>query len=140
VYKFVGFNFNKISVEKKKESTKDIKIDTKINLLDIESVDSELTQEGNKIIRLRFLYEVEYSPGIAKIEVGGKIILMGTTEEAEKVMDSWKTKKLDENLRVQAFNIILRKANVKALELEEEMGLPLHLPFPKLKKADGKKE
>ena len=35
---------------------------------------------------------------------------------------------------IALFNIILRKANVKALELEEQIGLPLHIPLPTLKK------
>ena len=42
-------------------------------------------------------------------------------------------------LRMNLFNLILRKSNIKALELEDEMNLPLHIPFPPLR-MDKKQE
>ena len=41
---------------------------------------------------------------------------------------------MTEEFRILLFNIILRKANIKALELEEQMNLTLHIPLPTLKK------
>jgi len=42
---------------------------------------------------------------------------------------------------VSLFNIILRKCHVKALELEEDLNLPLHVQMPSLQRnAFDKKE
>jgi len=35
-------------------------------------------------------------------------------------------------MRVPLFNFIMNKCNIKALYLEDEMGLPLHIPLPKI--------
>ena len=47
----------------------------------------------------------------------------------------WNSKKLPEDFRIALFNVILKKSNVKALELEDELNIPLHIPLPSLKKS-----
>jgi hypothetical protein len=62
------------------------------------------------------------------------------TEEFKSIMDSWKDKKIPENMRLGIFNFIMVKCNVKALYLEDEMNMPLHVPMPRLTKEVQKKE
>ncbi len=133
--KVVGFNFRKISVEKTKDSLKDVKINTKIDISDIDEAKSDFIKKDEKILRIKFTYIIEYSPKIANIELQGNIILTTSKDESKNILDSWKDKKMSETFRISLFNMILRKSNVKALQLEEEMNLPLHIPFPSLKAA-----
>ena len=51
----------------------------------------------------------------------------------------WKDKEIPEEFRIAIFNIILRKASVRALQLEEELNLPYHMPFPSIKSQEEKK-
>jgi hypothetical protein len=43
-------------------------------------------------------------------------------------------------MRLGIFNFIMVKCNVKALYLEDEMNMPLHVPMPRLTKEVQKKE
>ena len=133
--KVVGFNFKKINVEKTSDTMKDLKINTKIDISDIEEAKSELLKGDDKILKIKFSYIIEYNPKIANIALEGSIILTTDKDESKKILDSWKDKKMSEAFRISLFNMILRKSNVKALQLEEEMNLPLHIPFPSLKAA-----
>jgi len=135
--KLVSFNFNKINIERFSDSYKNIKLNTKINILNIEQIESPLLKEED-IIKVKFLYFIEYLPGIARIDVGGEIILSVEKRFSKNIIDGWKDKKMSEEFRILVFNLILKKANIKALELEDQLNLPLHIPMPSIKK--GKKE
>lgn len=138
--KIIKFNFNKINVEKTSDSMKDLKINTKIDISSIEEIKSEMLKGDEKLIKVNFLYGVEYNPKIANIVLEGNIILALNKEESKKVLASWKDKKMSESFRISIFNFILKKANVKALGLEEEMNLPYHIPFPTLKAKKEEKK
>ena len=132
--RLVGFSFKKINIERTSDSLKDLKIESKINIETIESLKSDFMQEGQDVIKVDFKYLIDYTPKIANIDLSGQVLLAMTTDQAKEIVDGWKKKKINEDYRIAIFNIILRKSNVKALELEEDMNLPLHIPFPSLKK------
>jgi hypothetical protein len=131
--KVIGFNFKKISINKISDNLKNLKINTKIDISNIEEIKSDFLKTDEQIIKVKFAYNIEYSPDIAKIELEGNILLTLNKDDASKILESWKSKKMSETFRISLFNLILKKSNVKALELEEEMNLPFHIPFPSLK-------
>ena len=130
----VSFTFKKIKVEKTKDSFKDVKINSKINLTGVEIIPSEALQKKEGLLKVGFVYNIIYNPDIARIDFEGNVLLVTDKEKVKEIEGEWKNKKISEDLRIFLFNIILRKANIKALELEEEMNLPLHIPLPILKK------
>ena len=132
--RLAGFTFKKISIEKLSDTFKGVKINSKINISNIEVLKTEAIQEKEGVIEINFTYHVDYNPDIAKIEIGGRVLLVAEQEKIKEIEESWKNKKMSEEFRIALFNIILRKANIKALELEEEIGLPLHIPLPTLKR------
>jgi hypothetical protein len=132
--RLVGFSFKKISIERLSENLKGLKIDSKINIETIENLKSDFLKGEEEIVKIEFNYIVDYAPNIAKIDLKGQILLSMAKDKAQEVIDGWKKKKLAEDYRISIFNLILRKSNIKALELEEDMNLPLHIPFPTLKK------
>ena len=132
--RLVSFGFRKINIEQLKDSFKEIKINSKINISKIEVIDSEALKKEETLLKVTFIYNINYNPEIAKIDFEGKILLIVNKEQAKEIEEKWKDKKMTEEFRIFLFNVILRKANIKALELEEEMNLPLHIPLPILKK------
>ena len=54
-----GFNFKKINIEKFSDDFKDIKIDTKIDISDLNIVESEFFDEKEKFIGIKFSFIVE---------------------------------------------------------------------------------
>ena len=139
--KLAGFNFNKLSVEKFSDNFSDLKINTHIDILEIGEVKSEIFKLKEQIIAVSFKNILNYEPNIAKIEFTGSIILGVESRIAREILKEWKEKKIQNEFRVSLFNVILRKCHVKALELEEDLNLPLHIQMPSLQKnAFDKKE
>ena len=93
-----------------------------------------------KALKIKFTLTVTYSKDFGKIEFEGSIMTLPDEGEFKSIMDSWKDKKIPENMRLGIFNFIMVKCNVKALYLEDEMGMPLHVPMPRLTKEVQKKE
>jgi hypothetical protein len=133
--KVVGFNFTKMSVEKLKEGDGEFKIKTGIEVPEINPVKVNFLKGEEELIEAKFLYTVNYTPDIAKVELEGGIIFSLESKLAKQILKDWKKKKLNENFRVGLFNIISRKASLKALELEDELNLPLHISMPTFKKS-----
>jgi len=138
----VGFNLKKILVERKAPLRAAIKINTKTNITDIKKEDVEFVKEKT-VLKFDFEFVVEYlsdSELVANINFEGELLYLVEPKEAKKILENWKKKEIEAELRVRIFNAILGKCNVKALILEEELGLPPHLPLPKfsVKEKEGK--
>ncbi len=132
--RLITFNFKKINIERISDSFKGVKINSKINISNIKILKTETLQEKEGLIEVNFSYHVDYNPDIAKIELGGRVLLVADKKQTKEIAEMWENKKMSEEFRIYLFNVILRKANIKALELEEEISLPLHIPLPTLKK------
>jgi hypothetical protein len=131
--KLIGFNFTKISVEKIGKISKDLKINTSINIDSIDEVKNEMIKSKDTFLNIKFNYKINYDPKIALIDFSGNIAISVDSKTGKEILKDWKSKKIDDNNRIIIFNAILRKSNVKALQLEEEMNLPLHFQLPSLK-------
>jgi len=129
----IGFSFQKVSVEKFSPLKEGLKINTKIDISNIEKIKTDFFKGKGDILEIKFTYDIEYDPKIAKIEIAGTVLLEVDSKDSKEILKQWKNKKISEKFRIPLFNIILRKSNVKALQLEEEMNLPLHIPLPSLK-------
>ncbi|MCK4647348.1 hypothetical protein KAT24_00255 [Candidatus Pacearchaeota archaeon] len=137
--RIAGFNFKKISVEKTGEKAENLKVNTKVDIPNIKILKPEFVKTKDELLQIDFEYIVDYEPDFAKIEIIGNVIVALDSKNAKEVVKHWEDKEMSDELRMSLFNIILRKSNIKALELEDEMNLPLHIPFPPLK-IDNKKE
>jgi len=136
--KLIGFNFSKISIEKKSDKKENLKINTNINIMDISEIKTDFFNSKETLLGVQFNYTIDYSPSIAKIFFEGNILLSIDPKEAKEILKEWKSKKLQDNFRNIVFNIVFRKCNIKALQLEDEMNLPLHLPMPIIKNQKDK--
>ena len=134
----MGFNFTKISVEKLSEDFKDLKISTNIDITEIDKVNAEFFKGKEELVGVKFSYKVEYDPLIATIEIKGTVLLNLEPKQAKEVLKRWKDKQIPGDFKMFLFNFILRKSNIKAIQLEDEMNLPLHIPLPRLSKQEEK--
>ena len=136
--RIIGFNLTKILAERQEEDGQGIRVDQNIDIKDIKEEKIPIT--NNKALKIKFTLTVTYSKDFGKIEFEGSIMTLPDEGEFKSIMDSWKDKKIPENMRLGIFNFIMNKCNVKALHLEDEMGMPLHIPMPRLSKELKKKE
>lgn len=127
----IGFNFEKISVEKKKQLGGKIEIKQNINIKEISSEKIDLFKDKDAL-KFGFEFIVNYSPDIAELKFTGIVVSVMEKEKTKEILKKWKNKKISDDVRLPLFNFILTKCNIKALQFEEEFNLPMHIPMPKL--------
>lgn len=135
--KLVGFNLSKISIEKENEIKGKIEIKSNIHVENIKKETIEISKE-NDILAFEFSLTIDYEPKIAKIQFKGDTLVLVSPEESKEIMKKWKKKEIADPIRILVFNTILAKCNIRALQLEEELNLPTHIPMPKLAQEQQK--
>jgi hypothetical protein len=132
--RIIGFNFTKINAEIISDSKPaELKINTGIQIKEISKPKTLLTNK-DEVLSIKFTYNIDYNPKFAKIEFFGEVILTTDNKQIQNILNQWKDKKLPEEFKIALFNVIFRKSNIKALDLEDQLNLPLHIPFPNLSK------
>lgn len=135
--KIIGFDFTKMCAEKTGKNFSNLKIGNQINIKEISELKEELITNKESVLEVYFIYEVLYEEKIARVSFEGKMLVVVESKLAKDIVKDWKAKKLQDSFRIPLFNAILRKAGLKALQLEEELNLPLHFNLPFL---DAKNE
>lgn len=129
----VGFNFEKISAEKK-DAIKG-KIDIKNNV-SIDNVDEKKISFGSdkqKVLSFTFEFTSKYDPEVALIRLVGDVLYMEEAKKAKDIIDGWrKDKRLPKDIVPSILNAILNKCHIQALFLSEQINLPPPVQLPKL--------
>ena len=128
--RIIGFNLSKISVERKEKVEGKLEIKQNINVESIEKEKIEITKD--EAIKIEFTFNVNYEPSFANVEFRGFVVALPAKDEMKQIMKEWKAKKLPEGIKTGVFNFIMSKCNIKALTLEDELGLPTHVPMPRI--------
>jgi hypothetical protein len=132
--KLAGVNFYKVSAEKNPEFKDKITIKPSINIANIE----EYKPSKNDVCKVDFNFGINYGD-LGKVALTGAVFLSMDGKTLKEILKSWKDKKLDNDTNVLILNVIMQKASLKALQLEEELGLPPHVALPRLQLGESKK-
>lgn len=128
--KIISFSFQKIEAERKKELRG--KLEIKSNL-QIEDIKKENVGVIGETLRFHYNYSIKYGPEFAEINFKGEVLIIpDNTEDFKKILKEWKKKKISEEIKLPIINFVMSKCNLKALQLEEELSLPPHIPFPQV--------
>lgn len=123
----VDIFFTKINSEREKTLNPKLKANVSLVLRDPEESQSE---SGNrKILNFPFEFVLTYETS-AKIIIEGLVVFIDEKKKVQELMKDWKK---DKEFTRQLYNFALTKCNLKALLIEEQLRLPLHIPLPKLK-------
>jgi hypothetical protein len=137
--KLIGFNLTKMNLEKKSDNFKGMKINSGIDILEIKEVNSPIFNSQDKILLIRFNQYVNYDQDIANLSFYGNLIISTGQGQVKEILNKWEDKKLPEDFKLIIFNLIFKKITLKALQMEEELNLPPHIPFPSFKQSEKKK-
>lgn len=131
----VGFNYEKLSVEKKEESIKkgsDIRVTYNVSIKDMQDYELKL-QDKQKALKFVFEFSIKYTPEIGTLDMGGSIIYTEDKDKIKEIKKHWEDQKdVPDDLKSQLINLIFRRSNIKALLLSQEVNLPPHIPMPKI--------
>jgi len=135
--RIVGFSLTKSSIEKIKELEGKFKVTSQIDLKDVKEEKASPVQ-GQDVVRFDFTYNINYEPDFAKVNFNGFITAIVDKKETKNIIDNWKkNKSVVSDDKMNMFNLIFQKCNIKALALEEDHGLPPHIRLPTLKAEEA---
>lgn len=135
--KVIGFNTTRIHALKELEIPKS-SINTDILFTNIEKEKFEMLKDTEAVkasFRFAIMFRDQDKKDSKQNEVSfeGSLLLALEKEEAKEFLKAWKKREVPKDKVLPLYNFILRKCSVRALQLEEELGLPSHIPFPQIK-------
>jgi hypothetical protein len=131
--KLVAVNFYKVSAEKNPEFKDKISIKPSINISNIDSYKAGKSEA----CKVDFSFGISYGD-LGKVALEGAIFLTMDAKDLKETLKGWKDKKLDNEMNLIILNVIMQKASLKALQLEDELGLPPHVSLPRLQLGSKK--
>jgi predicted component of viral defense system (DUF524 family) len=129
--KIIGFGFNKIESEKKEFLKDNLEINTNTQIKEVSEEKIEMIKDYSTL-RFDFEFNISYNPNFASIKIKGYLFSSVEKKEGKEIMKEWKEGKLNDNLKTEILNFIILKVSLKALQIEEDLGLPYHIPFPRI--------
>jgi len=131
-----GFGFKKVLIERKAFEQGPISSSLNINIKEITKLKS--TIKDKEILSFEFEFAIKYIQNkkeIAILSFEGNVLYLTNNTKAEKILSDWAKKNIEEDLKLLILNTIMTKCNLKALQFEEDLNLPLHLKLPHFKKS-----
>lgn len=128
----VGFNLNKINVEKNKALTGKININNNIAIKNVEesSIAIGTSQKGVKFV---FEFSTNYEPKMGSIKMEGDVVMLEEKAKADELIKAWKKdKKVPKDTMTSVINTALNKCNIQALILSQQVNLPPPINLPKV--------
>ncbi len=136
--KIIGLNVTKIIGEKKNPIKGKLEVKQNIDIKGIEKQDISISD--NPGLKIDFEYTIHYEPKIAEIEIKGSLLVLDDENKSKEILKEWKKKKLAPQIKIPLYNYIIDKISLKAIQMEDELALPLHHPFPKITAKPADKE
>lgn len=123
----VNIYFSKIEANRERNIKGNINVKASLTFKNVEEEKSEV--KDKKILRFLFDFSLEYDTE-AKIYLSGFLIYVDDPKTIDKLKNEWKK---DKQFMKILYNFALLKCNIKALFLEDQLGLPPHLNMPRVK-------
>ena len=137
--RLIGSGFTKIEGKRSKEYKPSQELPTNIEFLNM-SKEKISNLADLEAIKIEYEFSIEYdkeTKGQTGVFLEGFLVLQSDPDEAKKIMKAWKKKAIPNDLKINLFNIILNKCSLKALQIEEELALPLHVAMPRVEKPSS---
>jgi hypothetical protein len=126
----VGFNFTKMSVERKQAPQGKISIRNNINIKDIRETDLPLGKSKESGLVFTFELKYIYDPEIGEIDLVGELIYLIEAKKEKDVLDKWKKdKKVEPDVLENVLNAAISKCSIQALILSRDINLPAPIPM-----------
>ena len=124
--KLIGSKFTKLTAERKPNFAGKLTVNTNIKIKELER-----TEELKDSLKISYDFEVNYGD-LGSITLEGDLFISSNGKIIKELLKSWNEKKFDTPEHIQITNFIIQKASIKAFDLENELGLPIHIRLPTL--------
>jgi len=134
--KVIGFNLTKISGERFPKYERKTPPTINVDITSIEKDSVEMLKDS-EALRILFKHVVFYTKDIkskdkeAEVSIEGVIVVSASKDEVKDVLKEWKKKQLPDGFRSSIYNLIFQKCTPRTISLQDEIGLPSHIPLPR---------
>ncbi|MBI2671019.1 hypothetical protein HYX18_03520 [Candidatus Woesearchaeota archaeon] len=126
----IGFNFDKIQVERSKKVEEKVEIKNNLGIKDVE-IEKLSINNLNEVLKFIFEFSLVYEPNVGNITINGHILYTDDIKIIKDIQKEWKkNKKIETKLLELLLNNVLYRCHVKSLTLAQEVNLPMHLNLP----------
>ena len=136
--KIIGFNIEELHA-KKSFDFKRTAISTDVLFTEVSKAKIDVIK-NDEALKISFKFTVSYKDSDKKdsndkneVLIQGSMLLMVSKDESKEFIKSWKNKEIPKDKSLGLYNVILKKCSVKALQLEDEINLSPHIPFPQIR-------
>jgi hypothetical protein len=131
----LGFNFTKISAEKKGSTQGKVNINNGIRVIDVAQTEMNLGKSTQKMLKYTFEFKSVFNPDIGEIVLVGDLMEIRPDNETADIMAVWaRDRKLKKEIMEQILNTVLNKCNIQALIMARDLNLPSPVPLPSVQK------
>ncbi|MDD9954158.1 MAG: hypothetical protein OXR66_07545 [Candidatus Woesearchaeota archaeon] len=135
----VGFNFSKLSAERKKAVVGQVNIKNNITINDVKQAKLGMGV-GQGAVSIKFVFVNEYEPDMALMKMEGEILILSEEKQTKAIMKKWKEgNKMLPEVGQMVMNQILNRCNIQALLFSKDLNLPSPVPMPRVKAQEQKK-
>ena len=129
----VGFNFNKISVERKSALSGKIDISNNVAITDVDETEFSVGKAKQSGLKILFEFTSKYEPNVAEMIFTGELLYLGDPKKNSEIVKEWKkTKKLGPEITPLVINTLLQKCHTEALLMSRDVNLPPPILMPKV--------
>lgn len=127
----VGFNIDKMEVEKTKDINAQVKIENNVGITNLAEEKIDMGDGKRELLKISFSFLTKYSPDMGKIEFKGHLLYADAPLKIKEIIKTWtKSKKIDPKLMTLFINAVLMRCNIKALIYSQDVNLPPPIRLP----------
>jgi hypothetical protein len=126
--KLINSKITEIKAKRNTEFSGKLELKSNINIKSVEKI-----KEAKDILRIEYIFNINYSE-LGKITIEGLLFLKGDKDTINNIIKKQEEKDYDSEEFIFIMNTVMQKASLKALQLEEELDLPIHIKLPSFSK------
>ena len=122
--KIIGANFLELKSKRNPDFSGKVELKTNIKINSLKKI--EKTKDK---LRMNYNFEIDYGD-LGGVKIKGELFLLSDKKIIEKIIKNNENKEYNTSEYIELTNILIKKASIKAFELEDELNLPIHIKLP----------
>src|SRR3989338_10152790 len=112
----IGFNFNTISVQRKRNPSGNIDIKNNVAIKDVQKTDFKFGSTSQQGLKFIFEFTSKYTPDFGEVLLTGEVLYLADDKTTKQILDEWaSSKKISKELMSGILNTVLARCNIQAL-------------------------
>ena len=122
--KLIGSKFTRLEASRNPDFSGKVSMTNEIKILSIDFV-----KESKENVKMNYSYKIEYS-GLGHVYLEGSLFMTSDPKTLKNIVKTFEDKDFESTEQIAVTNLIVQKASIKAMQLEDEFGLPVHVRIP----------